>query len=205
MDNLLYGFTLVYDISRVFWWKMDEALFSKIPQGMKDFIADWAAIGAAVVIATGLFRGLYGIIKMIFGLGSLSKSLGIDGLGGKDGKKGGGKGAKLFGAALASTFVYPMVEAGMDELFGDTAFGQWAKNTTLSDLVPTFTPSPNMTPLGMAPSPYAGQTSNWAGAASYGPQQDINLNIKVDEGVLKDVIKVEIKDEQQKILNQIYQ
>jgi hypothetical protein len=34
---------------------------------------------------------------------------------------------------------------------------------------------------------------------------DLGKLNKVDEGVLKDVIKVEIKDEQQKILNQIYQ
>jgi hypothetical protein len=77
MDNLLYGFTLVYDISRVFWWKMDEALFSKIPEGMKNWLADNAALLVSITVATGAFKLLWGTLKLIFGMGSLSKGLGL--------------------------------------------------------------------------------------------------------------------------------
>lgn len=77
MNNLLDGFTLVYDISRIFWWTMDDALFSKIPQGMKNWLADNAALLVSITIATGAFKLLLGTLRLIFGLGALGKGLGL--------------------------------------------------------------------------------------------------------------------------------
>ncbi|MGL5813509.1 MAG: hypothetical protein ACRCYW_09300 [Aeromonas sp.] len=49
----------------------------------------------------------------------------------------GGKGSKIksgFASVLAGSLLYPAVDYAADLAIGDTAFGQWAKNTTLGDL-----------------------------------------------------------------------
>lgn len=45
-----------------------------------------------------------------------------------------GKKKFSFGKLLQGAFFYPAVDYTADSLIGDTAFGQWAKNTTLGDL-----------------------------------------------------------------------
>jgi hypothetical protein len=77
MNNLIYGFTFAYDAAFVFWTEMDEALFSKIPQGMKNWLADNAALLVSITIATGAFKLLLGTLRLIFGLGALGKGLGL--------------------------------------------------------------------------------------------------------------------------------
>jgi hypothetical protein len=201
MDNLLYGFTLVYDISRVFWWKMDEALFSKIPDGMKSWVGDWVAIGVAVLIAASLFRGLYSTLKMIFGLGSLAKSLGLDGAkGGKTSKM-----ASAFGKIplVAQTLAFSASVAGpindmlrenipgysdMDNKFTSFLTDPFSSPQIRSDMRPSLRVNPTQPPR----SDYVTKDNA------------LTVDVNVNNDGLKDFINVQIKDEQQKILNQIY-
>lgn len=65
---------------------------------------------------------------------------GMGGMGGGADLPGGGGGSKgskaksAFANVLAGTMLYPAVDYAANSLFGDTKFGQWAKNTTLGDL-----------------------------------------------------------------------
>lgn len=87
----------------------------------------FADLGAMPVYVVNMPGGGMG------GMGGGADLPGGGGTGGDGGKKP-GKFKAGFANVLAGTMLYPAVDYAADSLFGDTKFGQWAKNTTLGDL-----------------------------------------------------------------------
>lgn len=175
MNNLLDGFTMVYDIALLFWLDMDYYLFQHIPQGMKDFIADWAAIGAAVVIATGIFKGMYGILKMIFGFGSLGKALGL-GAAASDATKIGGAMSLILRVIGKLTTAALVLESVSSSFAGDKTmfdFSGWIKGILPggTDIQGLNNLKGNLNPNSMLAAPFRTQpqmSANWATAGQQG-------------------------------------
>lgn len=91
------------------------------PGGMGGGMADLGAMPVYVVNMPG--GGMGGVMP------------GADLPGGEPGKPTkGGKVTAAFGKVLAASMLYPAADAVADLAIGDTAFGQWAKNTTLGDV-----------------------------------------------------------------------
>lgn len=189
MNNLLDGFTMVYDMALLFWMDMDYYLFQHIPQGMKDFAADWGAIGVAAGIAFASIRGLYGILKLIFGFGSLGTALGL-GTAAKDaGTIAGAMGTvlKALGKLSAAILVLQSVVSTMTGDKSWTDFSTWVKGmlpgstdfqgiNNLSNL--TNPESMILAPLRNQP---AIPQSNWAQAGQQGSPLKIEIATKDSE------------------------
>lgn len=201
-NHLINGFTMVYDVSLAFWLLMEHYLFSKMPEGMKDFLADWGSIIAAVLIASATFRGLYGILKMIFGLGSLTKSLGMGA-----GAATTGGAAAAGGAAVGASRLLggvPMA-IGSASLYGVHEFGQWLAQWQHDLLESIFYSKPELR-TDMRPSlQYQPSTLPMMGRDNYVMKDaaNVNVNVKLNEGELKNLIDVQIQNDSTKIFNQL--
>lgn len=201
-DNILDGLTLLIDFGTILRIEIIDPILNQIPQGMKNWLADWAAIGAAVLIATGLFRGLYKVIKMIFGMGSLTKSLGM---GAGAGSTAGGAAAGA-GAVGASRLLGGVPLAiGSASLYGIHEFGQWMAQWQQDLINSLFNDKPQMR-TDMRPSlQYNPSLMGLGGRSEYVTKDKaLTVDVNVNTNGIKDLINVQIKDEQQKILNQIY-
>lgn len=185
MNQLLDKFTLIYDWILYIWLNFEYYILDNIPEGLKGMIGDFLAWAASILVVVKMFSKLYAIVKMIMGLGSLKKSLGMGGADSPTGK--GGKGSKIMGGAIAATMVGPFVEDLMDWAIGDTDFAKWAKENTLGSLwEKTLTPTQrtDMRPSLQTPA---------------GSPQPVEVGVKVNDGVIKDLIQVEYV----KVMNEI--
>lgn len=77
MDQLMDKLTMLYDYVLIFWLEFKYYILDQIPEGIKNQIADWAAWAASMLIILKVGRLIYGVFKAIFGLGTLSKALGL--------------------------------------------------------------------------------------------------------------------------------
>lgn len=182
MDQLLDKFTMIYDYILIFWLEFKYYILDSIPEGLKGIIGDFLAWAASILIVVKTFAKLYAVIKMIMGLGSLKKSLGMDT--GPSGGKGPTKGAKIMQAGLTATMVGPFVEELMDWAIGDTTLGKWAKATTLGDLG-------SMATSALTPSIRTDMRPSLQNQSASQQTSKVEVGVKVNDGAIKDMIELE--------------
>lgn len=197
MDQLLDKITKLYDYILFLWLDFKYYILDNIPDGVKGIIADIAAWTAAMGILYKAFSGIFKILGMIMGLGGMSKILG---------------GAASFHPIIRAL----MIAAALAKLI-------WELKQK-SDASPKGVTS--VGGAGIAPA----ETSNWLNSGGYGAMRPVpttiappqaskvvpntiaapsqnpepaKVSIKVDEGMLKDLIKVEIDDNNTNMINMI--
>jgi len=197
MDQLLDKITKLYDYILFLWLDFKYYILDNIPDGVKGIIADIAAWTAAMGILYKAFSGVFKILGMIMGLGGMSNILG---------------GVASFHPIIRALFI----AVGLAELL-------W-KLKQKSDASPKGITS--VGGAGIAPA----ETSNWLNSGGYGAMRPVpttiappqaskvipntiaaqsqnsepaKVSIKVDEGMLKDLIKVEIDDNNTNMINMI--
>lgn len=148
-ERLLPAFvTFIDQMSTGLEWVQTEGL--PILDSFIEKIGGWENALVALGVVAGLpvlIKSLTTVLGLVNAIGKgMGKMKVLGAGGGTGGGTGGGKGGSGVSTVLGATLLYPLVDALANATIGDTAFAEWAKNTTLGDLfsVPQAQSQPNI-------------------------------------------------------------
>lgn len=213
MDQLLDKFTMVYDWLLYFWLNFEYYFIDRIPKALKDLAGDWLAQVASIVIVLKTFQGLYKIVKMLFGLGTLGKALGL-GSAAKDattiaGKLGGLLGAmtRLVGVmGILAPLLLKVFESSMANDKGIFDMSAILNPLKQPDYQGLNTLKSIVNPESMFLAPFRNQQplqSSWAAAGQAGTSGPVKIEISTKDSEFGRVIDARIVDNDNKNINML--
>lgn len=212
MDQILDKVTMLYDYVLIFWLEFKYYILDQIPEGLKNQIADWTALGIAILAILAPIKILYKVLKSIFGLGSLGGALGLSGA---------AKDSKTIAGALGGVLtalvrlvgklgtIAVVLQTFQDTVDGNKGFfdvGGWLNPFKGPDVQGMNSVKSIINPESMLLAPFRNQQpmqTSWAAAGQAGTTQPVKIEISTKDSEFGKAIDARIVDNDNKNINML--